>query len=518
MKNLFESKHFPALKKLIGETASLSIANLFEKYPGRSSEMVLQDKHFVFDYSKTHLTPEMLDLFAKISEDLAIPERIEAMFRGKKINVTEKRPALHPALRGKETDIFPVEGKNVMPEVVAVRQKIKALSENFKAGKLTGATGKTLKTLVNIGIGGSYLGPKAVVEALRPVQTERKIFFLSNVDGEHLQYIRQSVDPEETLFIVVSKSFGTKETLMNAGYLQREMLKRYGKEGVSKHFIAVTANPEKAEDFGIDPGNILPMWNWVGGRFSLWSAAGISIPLFLGYDIFDALLEGARQADRDFRTLPFRKNPALIMAAISLYYNHFKDAVSEAHIPYRQRLAYVPLHLQQLFMESLGKHVRTDTTPVDYATGQIVWGETGTNAQHSFFQLLHQGTRPVPVHFIGTLTENGVKENDDFLLANMLAQSESLAFGKDAEDKFRQFEGNRPSDIWLFDALNARNLGYMLATYEHTVYALSLFWDINAFDQFGVELGKVNADKIFEKIRRGTTEQSPLWNFIRKKA
>ncbi len=509
MKNLLETKAFVEMKRM-AEAPQIHKPN---------PDHIIEGEHYVFDYSRMFLPRDFMDVFEEAAKEIDLSGQIKAMFSGKKVNVSENRPALHVALRAPAGEEIRVDGENVVEKVYAVKSKIKDLAGKFRSGQLAGVTGKPLDTVVNIGIGGSYLGPLTVVEALHSHNPEIKTFFLSNVDDWHLKDIFSRIDPEKTLFVVVSKSFGTKETLMNASYVKEVLKVKYGIEIIEKQFVAVTANPGKAEAFGINPENIFPVWDWVGGRFSLWSAAGLSIPLALGFDVFEELLEGARTADKDFASKPFRQNPAVIKAILSFYYIQFKGAQSEVFVPYRQKLAYFPLYLQQLMMESLGKSVRRNGKPVNYPTGNVIWGETGTNAQHSFFQLLHQGTVKVPVHFTGSVQEGEpVEPNRKFLLANMLSQAQSLFEGKASGDHNRHFEGGRPSDIWLVDRFGAFQLGYLLAVFEHQTYVMSLFWDINAFDQFGVELGKINADHIFDLLKSGQIpEQSRLYAFLRNK-
>ena len=472
----------------------------------RNQQLTLETSNFLLDLTKTHLTPAFLDAYEQMLRELDLEAQIEDLFSGRKVNNTERRPALHTALRS-DDDIF-VDGQNIRPQIRETFERIRTLAGRLHQGRLTGITGKPLRYVVNIGIGGSYLGPLTVTAALKE-QARIPVAFLSNVDDEHLQDVFRRFPPEETLYAVVSKSFTTPETLMNARHVQNHFKRQYGTEAIAKHFVAVTAHPGKAEAFGIAHANIFPMWDFVGGRYSLWSAAGISIALSLGYDVFARLLAGARLADADFRRLPLTQNPARLLAAVTFLYNNLAGYGIETYIPYRQRLQYLPLYLQQLIMESNGKSVQRDGRPVAGPTSPVVFGDTGTNAQHSFFQQLHQGTQEVPVFFLGYVrSATGALENRRFLLANLLAQAESLAFGRRHDEPHKHFPGNRPSVTWLWDALTPENLGYMLAVFEHKTFVESVLWNINAFDQFGVELGKINARKFDERLknRSGDTE------------
>ncbi len=503
MKNYKQTAAFSRLQALWNQSPDLQTLN---RDTGRNAKLTLETGRFLLDLTKTHLTPAFLEALGQMEQELDLDRQIEDLFSGRIVNPTEGRPALHTALRSDE-DVW-VNGTNIRPQIRRTFDRIRALAENLHRGKLTGITGKPLRYVVNIGIGGSYLGPLTVITALQE-QSRIPAAFLSNVDDEHLQEVFRRFPPEETLYAVVSKSFSTPETLMNARHIQNHFTGQYGKEAVGRHFVAVTAHPERAKAFGIEADNIFPMWDFVGGRYSLWSAAGISIALSLGYDTFERLLAGARRADADFRRLPLGQNPARLLAAVTFLYNNLAGYGTEAYIPYRQSLQYLPLYLQQLIMESNGKSVRRDGRPVAGPTAPVVFGDTGTNAQHSFFQALHQGTHKVPVFFLGYVrSRTEAPENRRFLLANLLAQAESLAFGRPHGEAHKHFPGNRPSVTWLWDALTPENLGYMLAVFEHKTFVESVFWDINAFDQFGVELGKINARKYDERLknRSGDTE------------
>ena len=510
MKNYKQTAAFSRLQSFWNQSPDLQTLN---RDAARNQRLTLETANFLLDLTKTHLTPAFLDAYGQMLDELDLDAQIEDLFSGRKVNNTEGRPALHTALRS-DDDIF-VDGQNIRPQIREVFDRIQSLAGRLHQGELRGITGKPMRYVVNIGIGGSYLGPLTVTEALKE-HAHIPVTFLSNVDDEHLQDVFRRFPPEETLYAVVSKSFSTPETLMNARHIQNYFIENYGHEAIAKHFVAVTAHPERAEAFGIAPENIFPMWDFVGGRYSLWSAAGISIALSLGYEVFARLLAGARQADADFRQLPLEQNPARLLAAVTFLYNNLAGYGTEAYIPYRQRLQYLPLFLQQLIMESNGKSVQRDGRPVVGPTSPVVFGDTGTNAQHSFFQALHQGTQKLPVFFLGYVrSASDAHENRRFLLANMLAQAESLAFGRLHDEPHKHFPGNRPSVIWLWDALMPENLGYMLAVFEHKTFVESVLWNINAFDQFGVELGKINARKFDERLKTRSGDR-PVERFISK--
>jgi len=494
-----------------------AIATLFEQNPQRARQFVIETPSYLIDYSKTHLDDRVLALADRLAEELHFDEQIEALLNGQKVNLTENRPALHTALRLPEGRPLIIDGRDITHEIGQVRQRMRQWAEALHQQKWIGATGKPLKYIVNIGIGGSFLGPLTVTEILHD-RLRLPVTFLSNVDDEHLQEIASLFPPEETLYVVVSKSFGTPETLKNARYFFGYFQEKYGGDAISKHFIGVTAHPGKAREWGIPANRILPMWDFVGGRFSLWSAAGVSIALSLGYDTFDQLLAGAHRADEDLRLhTRTADNPARLFAFLTLLYRHYSGYQSEVYLPYRQRMKYLPFYLQQLIMESNGKSIQRNAKPVHYDTAPVIWGDTGTNAQHSFFQALHQGTIRTLPYFLGDVqSATDFKENRRFLLANLLSQSESLAFGREADSPFNRFEGNRPSVTWLFARLDAGELGYLLATFEHKTYLESLYWNINAFDQPGVELGKINAKKYDEQLAAGRPTGHPLTDFILK--
>jgi glucose-6-phosphate isomerase len=507
-----ESRFYPGWKKETARTLQTHLKELQKENSGN----VWETGNFIFDYRKTHLTPSLFSLFSDLLNDLDFSGQRAQLFNGYKINTTEQRAALHTALRSFR--FIENDPSGVIEKIQSTDKKIRNFTGLFRSGKLTGITGKPLRMIVNIGIGGSFLGPLTVIETLAD-KTSFPAYFISNVDDEHVLDIFGKIDPETTLFVIVSKSFGTKETRYNALRLKEILTEKYGKNYPEKHFIAVTANSRKAVEFGIHPDNIFEMWDWIGGRYSLWSAAGISIPLALGYEKFEKLRAGGALADRDFFSNPYDKNLPVILAMISVLYNNAAEFETEVYVPYRQSLKYLPGYLQQLMMESNGKHVQRNGKTVNFQTGPIIWGETGTNAQHSFFQLLHQGTKIAPVHFLSYINgRNNLPENRDFLLSNLLAQSDALAFGKASGDPFKNFEGNRPNTLWIFDKISPENLGYILAVYEHKTFTESVFWNINPFDQFGVELGKIIADEYESALRKNRKiPGNPVYEYIRKK-
>ena len=478
-----------------------------------------QAARLFLDYSKNRITDETLKLLFGLAKESGLRTAIEAMFRGEKINITENRAVLHAALRApKGASIF-VDGRNVVPEVHAVLEKMSAFSKRVRGGAWKGHTGKRIRSIVNIGIGGSDLGPVMAYEALRHYSERRLTFrFVSNVDGADLVEAIRDLDPAETLFIVSSKTFTTLETMTNAQSARAWLLKGLGgnANAVAKHFVAVSTNAEKVSAFGMDPANMFGFWDWVGGRYSMDSAIGLSTMLAIGPDNFRALLEGFHEMDEHFRTAPFARNLPVIMGLLSVWNSDFLGAETVAVLPYEQYLKRFPAYLQQLTMESNGKSVTLDGKRVDYPTGPIYWGEPGTNGQHSFYQLIHQGTRLIPCDFIAfghALTPLGA--HHDILLANVFAQAEALAFGKTAEEvkaegtpdwlvPHRVFEGNRPSNTILAERLTPEVLGNLVALYEHSVFTQGVIWQIDSFDQRGVELGKVLAQRIIPELESKT--------------
>ena len=467
------------------------------------------------DYSKNRITDETVKLLIELAEESGLRARIDAMFQGEKINITEKRAVLHVALRAPKGTSILVEGEDVVPQVHAVLDKMAGFSDRVRSGEWKGHTGKRIRNVINIGIGGSDLGPVMAFEALKHYSERTMTFrFVSNIDGTDFAEAVRDLDPSETLFIVSSKTFTTLETMTNAHTARAWSLEGLGgdEKSVAKHFVAVSTNAAEVAKFGIDTANMFGFWDWVGGRYSMESAIGLSTMLAIGPDNFRAMLHGFHQMDEHFRTTPFERNLPVLMGLLALWYNDFFGAQTVAVLPYEQYLKRFPAYLQQLTMESNGKHVTLDGTEVTYATGPIYWGEPGTNGQHSFYQLIHQGTRLIPCDFIAFGQPlNQLGRHHDMLLANVFAQTEALAFGKTPEQvkaegtpdwlvPHRVFEGNRPSNTILADRLTPEILGKLVALYEHCVFTQGTVWNINSFDQWGVELGKVLAQRIIPEL------------------
>ncbi len=499
--------------------APLHLRALFAEDPGRGERLTVEAAGIFLDYSKNRVTDETLGLLGKLAEEAELRGRIDAMFRGDKINVTENRAALHVALRAPKGSSIVVDGENVVPHVHAVLDKMSDFSNRVRGGAFTGHTGKRLKNVVNVGIGGSDLGPVMAYEALRHYSDRAMTFrFVSNVDGTDFAEATRDLDPAETLFVISSKTFTTLETMTNAQTARAWSLAGLGGDAraVAKHFVAVSTNAEKVAAFGIDTANMFGFWDWVGGRYSMDSAIGLSTMLAIGPDGFRSMLAGFHEMDEHFRTAPFARNLPVLKALLSLWYNDFFGAQTVAVLPYEQYLKRFPAYLQQLTMESLGKHVGLDGARVDIDTGPIYWGEPGTNGQHSFYQLIHQGTRLVPVDFIAFgQTLNPLGNHHELLVANVFAQAEALAFGKTVAEvaaegtpaalaPHRAFEGNRPTNVMLLDRLTPAALGKLVALYEHDVYTQSVIWGIDPFDQWGVELGKVLAQRIIPELTSAT--------------
>jgi glucose-6-phosphate isomerase len=505
--------------------AGLHLRELFDQEPQRFASMSLQVGELLVDYSKNRVTAETMALLLELAREAGVRERAQAMFRGDKINTTEGRAVLHVALRNRANTPIVVDGADVMPQVNGVLKRIAEFSERVRDGAWTGHTGKPITDIVNIGIGGSDLGPCMACEALRPYGHPRlRMHFVSNVDGTHIVETLKRVGAETTLFIVASKTFTTQETLANAHTARRWFLRTASDEAaIAKHFVAVSTNASAVQSFGIDTANMFEFWDWVGGRYSLWSAIGLSIALFIGFQQFEQLLAGAHAMDRHFITAPAEANAPTILALLGVWYNNFLGAESQVIAPYDQYLHRLPAYLQQLDMESNGKSVTGDGRPVDYMTGPIIWGEPGTNGQHAFFQLLHQGTRLAPIDFIAeTQSHNPEGDHHAMLLANCLAQSEALMRGK-TEDEVRAelraqglddisaaalaphkvFSGNRPSNTLLLTMLTPYSLGMLVALYEHKVFVQGTIWGVNSYDQWGVELGKQLANRILPELRDG---------------
>jgi glucose-6-phosphate isomerase len=500
--------HYAAMRKV-------HLRDLFADDPKRGERLTLEAAGICLDYSKNRIDDETLRMLVALAEQSGLRDRIDAMFRGDKINVTEDRAVLHVALRAPKGTSIVVDGKDVVPDVHAVLDKMAAFAIRVRSGEWKGHTGRRIRNVVNIGIGGSDLGPVMAYEALRHYSDRAMTFrFVSNVDGTDFVEATRDLDAVETLFIISSKTFTTLETMTNAQSARDWALQRLGGDAkaVARHFVAVSTNGEKVGEFGIDVANMFGFWDWVGGRYSMDSAIGLSTMLAIGPDHFGAMLDGFHAIDEHFRTAPFGRNLPVLMALLSIWYNDFFGAQTVAVLPYDQYLKRFPAYLQQLTMESNGKHVTLGGAPVAEQTGPIYWGEPGTNGQHSFYQLIHQGTRLIPCDFIAFAQPlNRLGRHHDMLLANVFAQTEALAFGKTPEEvksegtpdwlvPHRVFEGNRPSNTLLMDRLTPAALGKLVALYEHSVFTQGVIWDIDSFDQWGVELGKVLAQRIIPEL------------------
>ena len=503
-----------ALDSHYQQIKDVHLRSLFADDAKRGERLTAEAVGIYLDYSKNRITDETLKLLLKLADESGLRERIDAMFSGEKINITENRAVLHVALRAPKGTKILVDGKDVVPEVHAVLDAMSAFADRVRSGAWTGHTGKRIKNVINIGIGGSDLGPVMAYEALRHYSKRDMVFrFVSNVDGTDFAEATVDLDPEETLFIISSKTFTTLETMTNAHTARDWSLKKLvDQKAVAKHFVAVSTNAAEVSKFGIDTANMFGFWDWVGGRYSMDSAIGLSTMLAIGPDNFRAMLAGFHEMDEHFRTTPFEKNLPVLMGLLSVWYNDFFDAQTVAVLPYEQYLKRFPAYLQQLTMESNGKHVALSGEHVDYETGPIFWGEPGTNGQHSFYQLIHQGTKLIPCDFIGFgKTLNPLGDHHDLLMANVFAQGEALAFGKTPEQvkaegtpdwlvPHRVFEGNRPSNTILIEKLTPEVLGKLVALYEHSVFTQGAVWQIDSFDQWGVELGKVLAKNIISEL------------------
>ena len=484
----------------------------------RSEKLLIKWNDFYVDFSKNRINKETINLFCELLEEINLKDSINKYFDGGIINKTENRAVLHTALRSKINTGIKDEGVDIYNNIKEVNKKIQKFSDSIISGFKKGHTGKPFTDVVNIGIGGSDLGPSMVVDSLKFYKNHLNTHFVSNVDGDHVNEVIKKLNPETTLFVIVSKTFTTQETLSNANTIRNWFLKTGAKnKDITKHFVAVSTNIEKVVSFGIDKDNIFPMWNWVGGRFSLWSAVGISISLSVGYDNFTKLLDGANEMDNHFRNTKFEKNIPIILACIGIWYNNFFNCESESVITYSQYLNQFAAYLQQASMESNGKSVDRDGKKVNYSTGQIVWGEPGTNSQHAFFQLIHQGTKLIPTDFIGFAQSlHGNVDHQNKLISNFIAQTEALMKGKslsevEASDKknftnpFKVFEGNKPTNTILIDKLTPQSLGKLIALYEHKIFVQGVIWNIFSYDQFGVELGKKLANTILDEIENNLT-------------
>ncbi len=506
-----------------------NLKELFQEDPARFEKFSLYLNDILFDYSKNRINEETMALLIQLAKECKLEEAIAAMFDGEKINETEGRQVLHTALRNKSGKPVLVDGQNVMPQIQAVLDRMKSFTDRILSGSWKGYTGREITDVVNIGIGGSDLGPVMVTEGLKAYKTRLNVHFVSNVDGTHIAETLNKLDPETTLFLIASKTFTTQETMANAHSAKDWFISTGAQEGdVSKHFAALSTNEQGVAAFGIDTQNMFEFWDWVGGRYSLWSAIGLSISLAVGYDNFEALLTGAYEADEHFRNTPFEENIPVVMALLGIWYNNFFDAESQAILPYDQYLHRFAAYFQQGDMESNGKYVDRNGMRVDYQTGPIIWGEPGTNGQHAFYQLIHQGTKLIPCDFIApAISHNAIGNHHQLLLSNFFAQTEALMNGKSEEEvvaelqkagkstseierltPFKVFEGNRPTNSILLKEVTPKSLGTLIALYEHKIFAQGIIWNIFSFDQWGVELGKQLANKILPELADGKEVES----------
>lgn len=522
MVSLTQRPAWQALIQHAGEMQHVHMRELFRQDPQRFQRFSVACDEIFLDYSKNLVTAETMSKLFDLAREIHVPDWIERMFNGDKLNVTENRAVLHVALRNRANTPIIVDGKDVMPEVNAVLAHMRAFSESVRSGKWKGFTGKPITDVVNIGIGGSDLGPVMATEALRPYgKPGLHVHFVSNVDGTHIAETLKQLDPASTLFIVASKTFTTQETLVNAQAAKTWLLQAMGDDAaVARHFVALSTNAQDVARFGIDTQNMFAFWDWVGGRYSLWSAIGLSIALYIGMDNFEAMLSGAHSVDQHFRTAPLEKNLPVVMALLGIWYNNFFGAQTHAVLAYDQYLHRFAAYLQQADMESNGKRVTRDGEVVDYNTGPVLWGEPGTNGQHAFYQLIHQGTKLIPCDFIAPMmTHNPVGQQHEILLSNFFAQTEALMKGKTAEEAraelqsqgvsgdalerlvpHKVFPGNKPTNSILVPQLTPRSLGMLIALYEHKIFVQGIVWNINSFDQWGVELGKQLAKAILPEL------------------
>jgi glucose-6-phosphate isomerase len=518
---LIDAPSWHALQAHHDKIKEVQLRRLFADDPGRGQRLVAEGAGLYLDYSKNRITDETLQLLLQLAKERGVAERRDAMFRGEKINITENRAVLHVALRAPKGTQIKVDGVDVVPEVHAVLDKMAAFSNRVRSGEWKGHTGKPIKNVINVGIGGSYLGPEMAYDALRTF-TDRamKFRFVANVDGAAFAEATHDIDPAETLFVLSSKTFTTLETMTNAATARRWVVDALKNDAaVAKHFVAVSTNAEGVAKFGIDTANMFGFWDWVGGRYSMDSAIGLSTMIAIGPKGFEDLLGGFRDMDEHFRSAPPEKNLPLLMGLLTVWYNNFFGAQTIGIMPYSDNLKRFPAYLQQLQMESNGKHVDLDRQSVSYQTGPIIWGEPGTDGQHSFYQLIHQGTKLIPCDLIGFCQPlSDFKDHHDFLMANLFAQAEALAFGKTAEEvkaervpdfqvPFRVFEGNRPTNLILVEKLTPRAVGSLVALYEHSVFTQGAIWNIDSFDQWGVELGKVLAQRIIPELQSSAEPQ-----------
>lgn len=536
MNHITNTQSWRALEHHFEEIKKLHLKTLFGSDKERVEKFSLNKLGIYFDYSKHRVNDKTMDLLFKLAEELKIDSRREEMFSGEKINKTENRAVLHTALRAPKSATTLVDGHNVVPDVHEVLDKMASFSDKIRNGEWKGYTSKKIKNIINIGIGGSDLGPVMAYEALKHFSDRSLNFkFVSNVDGSDFAEAVEGLNAEESLFIISSKTFTTLETMTNANTAKDWFLSQINNnEAIAKHFVAVSTNKKSVIEFGIDPQNMFGFWDWVGGRYSMTAAIGLSTMIAIGEENYHKMLNGFHMMDEHFRTAPIKENIPVIMALLGIWYNNFFEAETQAVFPYENYLKRFPAYLQQLTMESNGKQVNLNGERIDYQSGAIYWGEPGTNGQHSFYQLIHQGTKLIPVDFIGFKKSlNPLGSHQDYLIANMIAQGEALAFGRTKEEvksegiaddliMHKVFEGNKPSSTFFLDQLNPENLGKLVAMYEHCVYVQGLIWDINPFDQMGVELGKVLAMNIIpeleddEKELKHDSSTNSLINYYRK--
>jgi glucose-6-phosphate isomerase len=523
MTNLTQSPAWQALQNHYQDMQDVTMRDLFAQDPQRFEKFSLQFEEILLDYSKNRITEKTLELLLELARQADLPAWIEKMFRGEKINFTENRAVLHVALRNRSNQPIHVDGEDVMPQVNAVLEKIRLFSDSIRSGQWLGYSGKAISDVVNIGIGGSDLGPVMVTEALKPYgQAGLNVHFVSNIDGTHIAETLKTLDPETTLFIIASKTFTTQETITNANTAKDWFLNTAKDEkAVAKHFVALSTNADAVSQFGIDTSNMFEFWDWVGGRYSLWSAIGLSIALYIGMDNFEELLGGAHAIDQHFRNTPLQENLPVVMGLLGIWYNNFFGAQSHAILPYDQYLHRFAAYFQQGDMESNGKRVNRDGETVDYSTGPVIWGEPGTNGQHAFYQLIHQGTKLIPCDFIApVVSHNPLGEHHSILLSNFFAQTEALMKGKsETEAKaelqaaglsgealevllpHKVFTGNKPTNSLMVSKITPKNLGALIALYEHKIFVQGIIWNINSFDQWGVELGKQLAKVILPELK-----------------
>lgn len=526
MSALTDLPQWQALEQHYEQVQDVHLHDLFNEDKERFSAFshTLKDLGILLDYSKNRVTPKTMELLFDLATACDVAGKTQKMFKGNKINKTENRAVLHSALRNQASNAILVDGTDVMPAIKEVLAKMKIFSNKIRSGEWKGATGKSIKAVVNIGIGGSDLGPKMVCEALNHYADGPTAYFVSNVDGTDIHETLKQVDSETTLFLVASKTFTTQETMTNAETARTWLIDALGNDAVAHHFAALSTNAKAVSAFGIDTENMFGFWDFVGGRYSLWSAIGMSIALRIGFNRFEELLSGAHEMDIHFATAPLEKNMPVILALIGIWYNNFFEAETHAILPYDQYMHRFPAYFQQGDMESNGKYITSEGSQVDYQTGPIIWGEPGTNGQHAFYQLIHQGTKLIPCDFIGFIKPlHDLDDHHRKLMANYFAQTEALAFGLSQEEVIRNLEasgmqpdqisqlaphktflGNRPTNSILIDKLTPKTLGALIALYEHKIFCQGIVWDINSFDQWGVELGKVLAKKVLEELEEGT--------------